>query len=312
MRRSSTFTFSATVILAALSLQAAAQKVYWTDTSNLRRSNLDGSQAQTLKSGFIDITYIAADPIAGALYYAYGETTPMIFRSDLGGNQVQPLLRFDRHHFVRGLAIDRAGGKIYWASSEGDSGGTGTIRRANLDGSGLEDVVPNLDYPYGPVLDVIAGKMYWIHNGTHKIQRANLDGSNVEDVASVDQSDLVTSLALDPLGQKIYWADSNPGQIKRANLDGSGVEQYQPVSDFSLDAGMAIDLASRSLFWCDTFNQKIYRGNLDGAPNATPIADDNAMSITLTPEPSTAAIVMFVVFVASRVAGRRGRSFRIA
>lgn len=46
-----------------------------------------------------------------------------------------------------GIALDVAAGKIYWTSLGNDS-----IRRANLDGSGVEDLVINLSAPAGIVL----------------------------------------------------------------------------------------------------------------------------------------------------------------
>jgi len=59
------------------------------------------------------------------------------------------------------------------------------IRRANLDGSGVEDLVTTgLFEPNRIALDVAGGKMYWTDNGTDKIQRANLDGSEVEDLVT--------------------------------------------------------------------------------------------------------------------------------
>ena len=59
----------------------------------------------------------------------------------------------------------------------------GTIQRANLDGSQVEDLVTGLSGPLGIALDVQGGRIYWTENWTDKIQRANLDGSHVEDLA---------------------------------------------------------------------------------------------------------------------------------
>ena len=62
---------------------------------------------------------------------------------------------------------------MYWTNWED----TGKIQRANLDGSGVEDLVTSgLDIPRGIALDLAGGKMYWTDWGTEKIQRANLDG----------------------------------------------------------------------------------------------------------------------------------------
>ena len=69
---------------------------------------------------------------------------------------------------------------MYWTDR-----GTAKIQRANLDGSGVEDLVTSgLDNPEGLALDLGAGKMYWTDPVTAKIQRANLDGSGVEDLVT--------------------------------------------------------------------------------------------------------------------------------
>ena len=79
-----------------------------------------------------------------------------------------------------GLALDVGNGKLYWTDWVADR-----IRRADLDGSNVEDlVVSGLDRPVALALDLGNGKMYWTDWGTDKIQRADLDGSNVEDLVA--------------------------------------------------------------------------------------------------------------------------------
>ena len=68
---------------------------------------------------------------------------------------------------------------MYWAD-EGDS----AIRRSNLDGSDVEDVVVGAGYPMDLALDLAGGKVYWSSRFSGKVRRANLDGSEVEDVVT--------------------------------------------------------------------------------------------------------------------------------
>ena len=146
--------------------------------------------------------------------------------------------------------------KMYWTD-----GGTEKIQRANLDGSGVEDLVTGLSSPRGIALDLGAGKMYWTDSDTGKIQRANLDGSGVED--------LVTGLsgprgiALDLGAGKMYWTDWDTEKIQRANLDGSGVEDL--VTGLSSPRGIALDLGAGKMYWTDWDTGKIQRANLDGS-----------------------------------------------
>jgi hypothetical protein len=73
-----------------------------------------------------------------------------------------------------------AGGMMYWVVSDGRSQQNGKIRRANLDGSGVETLVKGLHSPRGIALDLPGGKMYWTAKHPQLIQGANLDGSALE------------------------------------------------------------------------------------------------------------------------------------
>jgi sugar lactone lactonase YvrE len=76
---------------------------------------------------------------------------------------------------------------MYWTDF-----GTDKIQRANLDGTGVVDLVTaGLITPSGIALDVSGGKMYWTDGGIFspgdedgRIQRANLDGTVVEDLVT--------------------------------------------------------------------------------------------------------------------------------
>ena len=79
---------------------------------------------------------------------------------------------------------------MYWTDA-----GTDKIQRANLDGTGVQDLVTGLPDPYDIALDVTGGKMYWTHPFTARIQRANLDGTGVEDLWWTSEQSL--GIALD-------------------------------------------------------------------------------------------------------------------
>ena len=117
------------------------------------------------------------------------------------------------------MALDLTVGKMYWGDKNNK-----TIRRANLDGSSMEDlVIVGINEPCGLALDVAAGKMYWTDKPEKAIRRANLDGSNVEDVipSGLDEP---LALALDLPNGKMYWTEKKTHTICRADLDGSNIE----------------------------------------------------------------------------------------
>ena len=84
---------------------------------------------------------------------------------------------------------------IYWTAPD-----AGAIRRARLDGSGVEDVVTGLDRPVGIAFDPQNGKLYWTDSVIDTIKRANLDGTAVEDVITLGGF----ALALDIVDETLY------------------------------------------------------------------------------------------------------------
>ena len=92
-----------------------------------------------------------------------------------------------------------AANRMYWTDAV-----TRKIQRANLDGSGVEDLVTGwLSEPQGIALDVAGAKVYWVEVGRAlKIRRASLDGSGVEDlVGSVGPSGIALDHREDPTSE---------------------------------------------------------------------------------------------------------------
>ncbi|MCE2449939.1 MAG: hypothetical protein J4F35_16675 [Candidatus Latescibacteria bacterium] len=187
----------------------------------------------------------------------YWTSAGRIQRANLDGSNIEDLVT--GLGWARDLALDVAGGKMYWMT------GAGRIQRANLDGSNIEDLVTGLDSPSGPALDVAGGKMYWT-TGVGRIQCANLDGSNIEDLVT---GFIPRGLALDVAGGKMYWmdyssVDYSSSTIRRANLDGSNIEDLVTGLD-SPHEDLALDVAGGKMYWTDYSSGTIRRANLDGS-----------------------------------------------
>ena len=84
---------------------------------------------------------------------------------------------------VTSLAVDMAGGKLYWA--EKINARTGRIRTANLDGSTVKLVKALTSVPLDIAVDTAGGTLYLL-NAWGKVQRMNLDGSNFQPNLIVD------------------------------------------------------------------------------------------------------------------------------
>ena len=200
-------------------------------------------------------TSLTAPSTAGTYYYG-ACVDPVSGESRTGNNCSQSV----RVTVSGGSSGGNSGaGKMYWTD-----GGTHKIQRANLDGSGVEDLVTSgLLYPDSLALDLGAGKMYWTDGGTHKIQRANLDGSGVQDLITSGLS-FSRGLSLDLGAGKMYWTDFGTDKIQRANLDGSGVEDLV-TSGLDTPIGLALDPGAGKMYWMDSGTDKIQRANLDGS-----------------------------------------------
>ncbi len=119
-------------------------KVYWSTYHDVQRSNLDGSNVETLFSRVHDgNSGLALDLASGKLYVSDWER---IHVSDLDGSNRQSFI-VEAWAYVNRIALNPVDGKLYW--TRGTTSPTGRIQRSNPDGTGIEDVLTGLTYPYG-------------------------------------------------------------------------------------------------------------------------------------------------------------------
>lgn len=153
---------------------------------------------------------------------------------------------------VQEICYGQGRGKIYWTEID-------KIRRANLDGSAIEDILTEIPPATDIALDLRNRKMYWAENFTAKIQRSNLDGSNIENIVTgydlppeggkmnircrnrkcegtaipkggapieLTHEQLIdpNCLAIDTDASKVYWGNGHLKIFQRSNFDGSDIE----------------------------------------------------------------------------------------
>jgi low density lipoprotein receptor-related protein 5/6 len=139
----------------AIAVDPSGGKLYWTRVSQpIQRANLDGSDVEDLVGVTVFSTGLAVDSAGGKLYWTvsippgpgYWSQSGGLRRSTLDGADAETLLYEDGSD-PGDIALDVAGGKMYWADA-----GLNRIRRANLDGSGVEDVITRPSVSYGIAL----------------------------------------------------------------------------------------------------------------------------------------------------------------
>jgi len=153
--------------------------------------------------------------------------------------------------------------KIYWTGH--DSYKDCKIKRSNLDGSNVEDLVTTkktkLADPTGLTLDLKNKKIYWTNWPINTIYRSDLDGSNIKVV--LVQKGCLEDIVLDTTsGCKMYWAEESSGRIQRADCDGTNVKAL--VTGTHGREGIALDLKNKKIYWVAEAGDKVQRANMDG------------------------------------------------
>lgn len=277
--------FSADNTVTALDL--AGGKLYWLEvisypSSRIRRAELDGTNFEDiLLIDLIDspVSSIAPDAVHGKLYWSDFDRS--IHRANLDGSSPETLLA-GLSGEPTDVVVDAIGGKLYWLEQADTPGWFGsttdTIRRANLDGTGAENLITgdHTSFQVGDLaLDTTNAKLYWSDYIYRGIRRADLDGSHIVDVAT-DLGSLWASgsLAVDPTGGWLYVsADSD---LVRLRLDGSQREVlYRGIATRDL----AVNPVTESLYWPayvevtpEVFGMSLFRGNTWGDATAGEIS----------------------------------------
>ena len=231
-----------------IELDTAGGKMYWTDMGlggaadksvaindgRIMRANLDGSHIETVVPLGLTTTpkQLALDVAGGKVYWSdrgdvEGENVnPKIMRVNFDGSALETIVSSDLMSPV-GIAVDAAGGKVYFTDRYANN-----IKRANLDGSDVEVVVRNTEYPVDLALDLDNRVFYWTARQTGGIYREDLDEKEI-DGASL--SPIITGLqspigvCLDRDNGRIFYTEvifsSESGRIWQADLDGRNARQ---------------------------------------------------------------------------------------
>lgn len=214
----------------AIAVDVVDGLVYWADagTPKIRRMRMgDGGVISDLIAGSLVLaspTSIALDLNGGKLYWADAQQAAFpslrgIHRANLDGSAPELLVNASQARYPRGVALNLSAGKLYWTDSTDHK-----IRRANLDGTAVEDVLTGLTFPFGIAIDAAAGWVYWTDLSLHSVHRARLDGSDAETIVTNQPTPL--AIALDLSSGKVYWSETSGDVIRRSNMDGSSVEVF--------------------------------------------------------------------------------------
>ena len=247
--------------------------------------NVDGSNDITLVQGkeVIEPDGIELDIAGGKMYWtdmglggaadkSVAINDGRIMRADLDGSNVETVVPLGLTTTPKQLALDVAGGKVYW-SDRGDVKGENInpkIMRVIFDGSELETIVSgDLMSPVGIAVDAAGGKVYFADRYANNIKRANLDGSDVEMV--VRDTEYPVDLALDLDNRIFYWTARQTGGIYREDLDRTDIDgaSLSPIiTGLEAPIGVCLDLDNDRMFYTEVIfsseSGRIWQSDLDG------------------------------------------------
>lgn len=273
------------LVLAVLSCTYAdADEVYWCQSANgdgqVWRASTDGTNAQMIFRAKNTLPEaLAADPLGLKIYW-FDALNWSLHRANFDGTDYETLRASGSS--IRDLAVDSQARKLYWLEYM-------RVRRANLDGTGAEDlVVSGLSNPSSIALDQLAGKVYWTDYGSSRISRANLDGSNVETLIYSGVNG-PGGLVVDAVNGRMFWGDS--GHIRQSTLDGTGVQTLFDQWVFYMD----FDRLGDHFFFTDYNGHRIGRIHRDGTGLEYIVATGQYFvpsGIAFVPEPTSIGLAL--------------------
>ena len=248
-------TFKATSGSQVLVNASQRAPMYWISRTNGKLHRLVDDEIENLAPNVTGVTSLAVDSANGLLYFGVktGENRGAVRRSNLNGRSVQTLKTLTS--VPTGIAIDSAGGTVYWTNSRG------RIQSIPTEGSAkITNVLQNLPNPMALVLS--NGHLYW-GEPLGRLRRVNLTDAQkiVQNIATGLGEPLSISIAKG----KLYWTERDAGgsgSLQRSNLDGSSIQELKTFAS-GVPIGIAVDSADNKIYWTKGAG-KIQRANLAG------------------------------------------------
>lgn len=225
--------------------------------SSIKLYNNDGTNETTLVE---EASYgMCYEPITQKLYYVGPDQSIRVVERNGTGEQT---LVSSAGTNVVDVAVDLVNFKLIWTDYY-----NALIKRSNLDGTNVENLVTGVSAPHGVLVDISNGLIYWAELGA--ISKASLDGSGVTPVVFDFDGGGYLSFPLLHDG-KIYWTNYGDGSIKRANTDGTGVETLVASGQAVNVEGIGYDSSMDKLLYLGqpTTGVTLRSMNLDGSANA--------------------------------------------
>ena len=236
----------------------ASGYIYWADggqTGAIGRAENDGSGANpNFITGQKEPCGLAVD--SQHIYWA-NQAGASIGRANLDGTGVDPNF-ITTATFPCGVASD--GAQIWWGTQETGGGNTGSVARANLDGSSPSIVYSTAAFVEGPRgIGVGSNLVFWTNEDASppSVGRAGVDGTPPPAKSFISLPDSF---------KPVMWPAVGAGRLYFATLFGllsTDLNGGSAVSIFGANAFGGIVVFGSRVYWANFTEGTISRANLD-------------------------------------------------
>ncbi len=191
--------------------EASQGFIYWAEINRIgiSKSNLKNPVKTPIPIDTSNGAGLGVDLVNQKIYWLTNRNQATLRRSNLDGTELETLLHFGDIE-NSDMQLDVAGGKIYWLSET-------AVNRANLDGSGVEELISGIGNTQSIDLDLTNNHIYFVAN--QDIIRADLDGSN----QTIIRDNLLNTnlVVVDEVNSQLYFGNgANNIGLRRSDLDG--------------------------------------------------------------------------------------------
>lgn len=205
---------------------------------------------------FIEKTVTIKDPDALSVRLFVIDAIDMTISEVNGGS-------FDLAGSGIGMEYDAVNEKIYYTDSD-----NGSLMRANLDGTEIEEVIAGFTSPRDIALDIDNNMAYVADRGVDAVYAVDLSDNSMD----ILYDNAGSGLGKLPVGLDIYngdlyitCVDVGAEAVWKGSVDGSGVIRIIDYATGGYGYGLAIDEQNEKIYFDNSDNSTIMSANLDGS-----------------------------------------------
>ncbi|CAH1397949.1 unnamed protein product [Nezara viridula] len=228
--------------------------IVFTNKYYIRNMSLDASLYSLIHQDLTNVVALDYDYKGNTIYFC-DVTAKTIFRTEIGTNEKEPIIRHDSHG-LEGLSVDWVGRKIYWLDRHSKH-----LDVAELDGTNRKTLKAGIQDPRAIAVHPGIGYLFftsWYLQAF--IGKMGMDGSNMTRILThEDGLAWPNALTIDFFSDRIYFADAHLDYI--ASVDFEGRHKHIVLKGDKVPHIFAITLFEDYIYWTDWNLKGILRAN---------------------------------------------------